>query len=160
MPDGSRRALSTSPARRTRTSRSRPASSDASTEDRRLMDRNGSALPPPGADRSLSDDLMVAFQLADVADQIHALADRHDLFERSGLAIHEEEGPVLEGNGGLDLEEVLREQVLLALPMQRVCDAACKGICPVCGRNRNEVDCGCSVAAVDDRWKALRNFQN
>jgi histidinol-phosphatase len=34
------------------------------------MDRNGSALPPPGADRSLSDDLMVAFQLADVADQI------------------------------------------------------------------------------------------
>src|SRR5689334_2194961 len=55
------------------------------------------------------------------------------------VAIGEDETAVgfYEGNG-IALEEVLREQVLLALPMQRVCDAACKGICPVCGRNRNE----------------------
>ena len=31
---------------------------------------------------------------------------------------------------GLELEDILREQVLLALPMQRVCSEACKGICP------------------------------
>jgi uncharacterized protein len=92
-----------------------------------------------------------------------------DLYYRPAAEIaREEEVAIDEGEteigfyegSGLDLEEILREQVLLALPMQRVCDAACKGICPVCGRNRNEVDCGCSVAAVDDRWKALRNFQN
>jgi histidinol-phosphatase len=44
------------------------------------MDRNGSALPPPGTDRSLSDDLMVAFQLADVADQIVTTHFRPDGF--------------------------------------------------------------------------------
>jgi len=34
---------------------------------------------------------------------------------------------------GLVLEDILREQLLLQLPMQRVCDESCKGICPVCG---------------------------
>jgi uncharacterized metal-binding protein YceD (DUF177 family) len=40
---------------------------------------------------------------------------------------------------GLVLEDILREQLLLQLPMQRVCSETCKGICPVCGANRNEV---------------------
>ncbi len=59
---------------------------------------------------------------------------------------------------GLELEEVLREQVLLALPMQRVCREECRGICPVCGRNRNANACECEVKPADDRWAALRNW--
>lgn len=59
---------------------------------------------------------------------------------------------------GLELEEVLREQVLLALPMQRICQEDCRGICPVCGENRNRVACGCKVVAPDDRWAALRQL--
>jgi uncharacterized protein len=62
--------------------------------------------------------------------------------------------------GGMELEDLLREQVLLALPMQRVCQDACKGICPVCGRNRNEGDCGCAPPAADDRWSALRELNH
>jgi len=61
--------------------------------------------------------------------------------------------------GGMELEQILREQILLALPMQRVCNEACKGICPVCGKNRNEAACECKAAARDDRWEAaLRNL--
>lgn len=59
---------------------------------------------------------------------------------------------------GLDLKEVLREQVLLALPMQRLCRADCKGLCPVCGVNRNGQDCSCVVNVVDERWSALRKL--
>jgi uncharacterized protein len=61
---------------------------------------------------------------------------------------------------GLELVEVLQEQILLALPMQRVCGDACKGICPVCGKNRNESDCGCKAEPADVRWDALRNIVN
>jgi uncharacterized protein len=61
--------------------------------------------------------------------------------------------------GGLELEDVLREQVLLALPMQRVCSEVCKGICPVCGRNRNETECDCHLENKDDRWRALRDLE-
>jgi len=59
---------------------------------------------------------------------------------------------------GLELEDILREQVLLMLPMQRTCRSDCKGICPVCGRNRNEVSCECRTHPGDDRWAALRNL--
>lgn len=63
-----------------------------------------------------------------------------------------------QGNG-MALNDVLREVVLLALPMQLVCREACKGICPVCGENRNERDCGCAVRAEDDRWNKLKEFR-
>jgi uncharacterized protein len=92
-----------------------------------------------------------------------------DLFYRPAAEIaREEEVSIDEGEaeigfyegGGLELEEVLREQVLLALPMQRVCGDQCRGICPVCGANRNETACDCKEPAVDDRWAALRNLNS
>jgi len=59
----------------------------------------------------------------------------------------------------LELNDVLREQVLLALPMQRVCREDCLGICPECGRNRNQSECHCQKAPVDDRWAALKELK-
>jgi len=60
---------------------------------------------------------------------------------------------------GVELNDVLREYVLLALPMQRLCSESCKGICPVCGQNRNQNQCQCRSAAVDDRWAALKQLK-
>lgn len=59
---------------------------------------------------------------------------------------------------GIELTDVVREQVLLALPMQRTCRPDCRGICPGCGENRNLVNCGCRQQWVDDRWAALRDL--
>jgi uncharacterized protein len=59
---------------------------------------------------------------------------------------------------GLELVDVLREQVLLALPMQRLCREDCEGLCPVCGENWNVRKCDCEMAERDDRWTALRNL--
>jgi len=96
------------------------------------------------------------------------LDSQFDLFYRpTSFIAREEEVEIDEGeaeigfyeHGGIELEEILREQVLLALPMQRVCNDACKGICPVCGRNRNETTCDCSMENTDDRWGALRNLE-
>ena len=60
---------------------------------------------------------------------------------------------------GLELNDVLREFVLLALPMQRLCDEKCKGICPLCGQNRNQNECRCQMTASDDRWAALKEIR-
>lgn len=60
---------------------------------------------------------------------------------------------------GVELNDVLREFVLLALPMQRLCSESCKGVCPVCGQNRNQQQCECKTAAVDDRWAVLKQLQ-
>ena len=44
---------------------------------------------------------------------------------------------------GLLLEDTLREQVLLALPLKTICREDCKGLCPHCGKNLNEIQCSC-----------------
>src|SRR5258706_10024536 len=46
---------------------------------------------------------------------------------------------------GVDLEDVLKEQIFLAMPMQALCQEDCKGLCVQCGQNKNTVDCGCST---------------
>jgi uncharacterized protein len=98
----------------------------------------------------------------------HPLDAGFDLFYRPASDVPSEAEVEIDGGeaeigfyegGGLELEDILREQVLLALPMQRVCKETCKGICPVCGRNRNEAACDCRVENARDQWAALRDFQ-
>jgi uncharacterized protein len=43
----------------------------------------------------------------------------------------------------LAVDEILREQVLLALPMKALCNVDCKGLCPTCGTNLNSTSCDC-----------------
>ncbi|MEO8100012.1 MAG: DUF177 domain-containing protein [Acidobacteriota bacterium] len=76
--------------------------------------------------------------------------------EEKALESSEADIGFYEGDG-VELNDVLREYVLLALPMQRLCSAGCKGICPVCGQNRNQIVCECKATAVDDRWAGLKS---
>ena len=55
-----------------------------------------------------------------------------------------------EGNG-LFLADVLREQVLLALPLKAICQSDCRGLCPNCGANLNHEECRCETHATDPR---------
>jgi len=57
--------------------------------------------------------------------------------------------------GGLLLEDVVREQVLLSLPARTLCGPDCKGLCQRCGQNLNQGKCQCDEAAADPRWNAL-----
>ena len=60
----------------------------------------------------------------------------------------------------LDLKEVVREQILLNLPEQVFCQPDCKGICPVCGVDRNLTDCKCDLEGTDPRWAALKDLRS
>lgn len=62
-------------------------------------------------------------------------------------------------DGGLELEDVLREQVLLSVPIKTVCRDECKGLCPHCGKNLNVETCSCKPAAADPRWDALKGIK-
>ena len=61
---------------------------------------------------------------------------------------------------GLLLEDVLREQVLLALPLKVTCREDCKGLCPQCGKNLNQEQCSCSIVVEDPRWAALKDVRS
>jgi uncharacterized protein len=61
---------------------------------------------------------------------------------------------------GLQLEEALREQVLLSLPLKVVCREDCKGLCPHCGANLNQQQCSCESTVEDPRWAALEGLRS
>jgi uncharacterized protein len=60
--------------------------------------------------------------------------------------------------GKVDLVDVIREQILLAMPEQIYCRENCLGLCPKCGENRNLIDCNCADDDIDPRWAALKNL--
>jgi uncharacterized protein len=99
---------------------------------------------------------------------VFPIDSRFDLFYRPvEVAEDDEEVEIDEGEaeigfyegGGVELKDVLREHVLLSMPMQRVCREDCQGMCPICGQNRNLINCGCEAKLVDDRWSALKKVQ-
>ncbi len=58
----------------------------------------------------------------------------------------------------LDLFDIIKEQVLLNLPMKPLCDDLCKGICLKCGADLNAGDCGCSEKDIDSRLVVLKKL--
>ena len=66
--------------------------------------------------------------------------------------------PLPKGNE-IDLKEPLREQLLLHIPNYVVCREDCRGLCPQCGANRNETECGCVAERLPGPWDALKNVK-
>lgn len=77
------------------------------------------------------------------------VAELHE--EDLGVSVYEDEV--------IDMDELVREQVLLTLPTRALCTEDCKGLCPVCGTNRNENDCECEPREADPRWGALKDIK-
>jgi uncharacterized protein len=59
----------------------------------------------------------------------------------------------------IDVDPVVREQLVLMLPTYPVCQESCKGLCSVCGANLNERDCGCDRHVPDPRWAGLEKLK-
>ena len=78
--------------------------------------------------------------------------------EELSVTAAEAEVSYYEGEGLL-LEDVLREQVLLALPLKAICREDCKGLCPHCGKNLNLEQCNCAEPLEDPRWSALKDIR-
>ena len=60
---------------------------------------------------------------------------------------------------GLFLADVLKEQVLLSLPMKVICQSDCRGLCPSCGANLNHEDCRCERRSADPRLAPLARLK-
>jgi uncharacterized protein len=60
----------------------------------------------------------------------------------------------------IDLDPVVREQILLALPAYPLCREGCKGLCAVCGQDLNERECGCDRHLPDPRWAGLEKLRS
>ena len=59
----------------------------------------------------------------------------------------------------VDLESLLREQIILMMPLKPLCDETCKGLCPHCGANLNHETCTCATDAVNSPFAQLAKLK-
>lgn len=76
-----------------------------------------------------------------------------DVLERE-LGVDDLETDVYD-HGVLEVGRVVETETSLAVPMKPLCQEGCRGLCPVCGGNRNLTPCACEVSAPDPRWAPL-----
>jgi uncharacterized protein len=77
------------------------------------------------------------------------------------VAIHDADAEIGFYHGdGILLEDVVKEQLLLATPLRALCKEDCKGLCPQCGANKNLTDCECTEKRTYPRWDALAEVKN
>lgn len=112
-------------------------------------------------------DLPVSFTLNMVPESLvrgDDLGDEDDKDDRNqaetggSFELKDTDEEVFDGKT-IDLDPIVREQVLLALPMNAVCREDCKGLCAQCGQNLNEKQCGCEQKVTDPRLAPLMNIK-
>jgi uncharacterized protein len=80
-----------------------------------------------------------------------AAEDQHELRQDDlNLAVFDGEA--------IELDELVREELLLAVPVNVLCGQECKGLCPVCGIDRNLSNCQCESNEIDSRWEKLKHL--
>ncbi len=91
-------------------------------------------------------ELMVFIEEADASPGEHEL-------EESDLGVLYLDSDIL------DMEPLLLEQLQLNIPMHPLCRQECKGLCPVCGADRNRTSCDCEHEPADPRWAGLTDLK-
>jgi uncharacterized protein len=61
---------------------------------------------------------------------------------------------------GIELDDLVKEEILLAIPGHVLCREDCKGLCPTCGVDRNLDSCECESKEVDSRWEKLKDLRS
>ena len=59
----------------------------------------------------------------------------------------------------IELDDLAREEILLAMPAQVLCREDCRGLCATCGADRNLNPCDCDALEIDSRWGALKDLR-
>ena len=84
---------------------------------------------------------------------------REDYQAQQDLELTEEDLDLTVFDGEvIDVDGLVREELLLAVPTQLLCKEDCKGVCSVCGADRNVTDCFCQVQEIDSRWEGLKEL--
>jgi uncharacterized protein len=60
----------------------------------------------------------------------------------------------------IDLDDDVRQYILLTIPQKLLCKEDCQGFCPTCGVNKNIASCTCGAQVVDSRWDALKKLSH
>lgn len=97
--------------------------------------------------------------LGEVFVDLELSFDRTACVKEEDTPEDEEENCFLEGYQ-LDVEAFVYDEVIVNWPVKILCKEDCKGVCPVCGQNLNERECGCDTFVPDPRMAVIKDIFN
>ena len=103
-------------------------------------------------------DMLCSRCLKPVNEHLHI--DFHEQFKQGDQPedVEEDDDTIYVDEDQFDLKLYAEEAFLLNLPFIPLCSDTCKGLCPTCGHELNEGDCGCDNEVIDPRLAGLKDF--
>jgi uncharacterized protein len=98
--------------------------------------------------------LAVEFDTSFIPQEVEAVKAENVELQAEDLILSAYEGD------SVDLDELVREQILLGLPLRHLCREDCKGLCHRCGTDLNAGSCSCEQGEFDPRWSALADLKD
>lgn len=84
----------------------------------------------------------------------------HELLSRAEDGADKDEDIILFDGYEIEIDDIVTDSFLMNISGRYLCSEDCKGLCPICGHNLNEGDCGCDHEVIDPRWQALADILN
>ena len=91
-------------------------------------------------------------------DRSHTFTLTKNAAVQGTLENDEDDDYVIIVDAGIELDEPVEELLFLEMPSRDLCSENCLGLCPKCGKNQNEGDCGCTTKEIDPRLAVLAKF--
>ena len=99
--------------------------------------------------------------LSDVTFTVPASCDITIEISEGAVVTDDDIGPYPFVDGeDIDVDELILDEILVNFPAKILCQDDCKGLCPVCGKNRNTNDCGCDDTVLDPRMAQFLDVFN
>lgn len=81
-------------------------------------------------------------------------------FVQSESKVPEDDDIIVFDGYTIELDDVIKDNLIMNIKGRYLCDEDCKGLCPQCGADLNDGECGCSREFIDPRWSGLADLMN
>ena len=108
-------------------------------------------------------ELTAEYTISAPCDRCAADIERKESLPLTYVVVQETEGEdtedfVVAEDQKVDIDPLVRDDIVIRYPSKLLCSPDCKGLCPNCGKNLNEGDCDCAKEQTDPRLDALKAF--
>ena len=81
-------------------------------------------------------------------------------FAQSESKIPEDDEIIVFDGYTIERDDIIEDNLIMNIEGRYLCDEDCKGLCPQCGANLNDGECGCNREFIDPRWSGLADLMN
>jgi uncharacterized protein len=96
------------------------------------------------------------YEISTTMEEEYCRASDVNSAEEDGIS---PDGLILFTGDEIEIEQEVIDSIVMAMPMKPMCHEGCKGLCAICGKNKEHETCDCQVDDVDPRFAILKKLK-